>query len=268
MVIILKETDTPLNTMAAPSETLNDGLVSTAETVTNGEQTAMDAAETLVDGDPSQRSTVTVLTFTNDNPNNTRILNADRQVIYEVKPDFTGKRTMTNFRRFNPPGSGEGEVFGVLEWHDTFSDKISFNGGEMVKKSNFFKKSGLISFVLRFKDDQGRKYTWKGLGSGLQLALHAEDSPNKLPIAQFQKTRYDHSTDPPTHFPAQLFLTPRAVEIQDLVVFGFCVLEKDRRINETSSQNRADISKMEGQTLVTSSTGRAHSEGVGGGTRR
>jgi hypothetical protein len=74
------------------------------------------------------------------------------------------------------------------------------------------------------------------------LQLHAADSPNpKLPIAQFQKTRWDVSTEPPTRYPAQLFLTARAKEIEELVIFTFLVLEKKRRSKETSEGSRADV---------------------------
>lgn len=59
-----------------------------------------------------------------------------------------------------------------------------------------------------------------------------------MPIAQFQKSRYDHSVDPPAPYPAILFLTPRAMEVKELVIFTFLVLEKARRTKEASEGNR------------------------------
>lgn len=52
-----------------------------------------------------------------------------------------------------------------------------------------------------------------------------------MPIAQFHKSRLD---DPDVRTPATLYLTPRAVEVQEFVVFMFLVLEKGRRERERS----------------------------------
>jgi hypothetical protein len=57
-------------------------------------------------------------------------------------------------------------------------------------------------------------------------------------IAGFKRSRLDHATGVVS--PAVLTLSPRAVEIIDLVVVTFLVLEKQRRIDDTSSNNKAD----------------------------
>lgn len=112
----------------------------------------------------------------------------------------------------------------------------------------------MISTV-SFSDDQGRKYEWRGFGPGLQMVVSTLDiipySPviqtllsqlfekgGKGGIAEFKRSRLDHATQ--TLSPAILTLDPRATEIIDLVVISFLVLEKDRRIDDTSTSNKAD----------------------------
>ncbi|KAG8740727.1 hypothetical protein FRC10_003932 [Ceratobasidium sp. 414] len=57
-------------------------------------------------------------------------------------------------------------------------------------------------------------------------------------IAGFKKSRLDHASGVVS--PAVLTLSPRAVEIADLVVVSFLVLEKQRRMDDASSNNKAD----------------------------
>jgi hypothetical protein len=115
------------------------GDLTTLDTVTNADTTA-----TLLPSHPSQRSSVTIWTLSNDNPSNTRIMDVSGKVLYDIRPDFDSKRTYTNMRRVNADGT-EGEIFGFIEWHDYLPDKISFQGGPKVRKSSFFSSGGAMS---------------------------------------------------------------------------------------------------------------------------
>ncbi|KAG8906399.1 hypothetical protein FRB99_006994 [Tulasnella sp. 403] len=254
--------------MANPSTSVIDPVTTTTAGHVDIATVTDDATlATLLPSHPSQRSNVTVWTFSNDNPNNTRILDSNNEAIYEIKPDFEGKRTMTNMRRLKEDGSA-GAVFGYIEWHDYTPDKICFNGGEKIRKGSFFSSAGPMSYAVTFKDTQGRRYTWKGLGAALQLALHANDSVNpKLPIAMFQKSRYDRSVEPPEPHPAQLFLTDRAMEVKELVLFTFLVLEKGRRTKEASEDNRMSSMKAEASMGI-GDAARSIGDGVGAGVKR
>ena len=57
-------------------------------------------------------------------------------------------------------------------------------------------------------------------------------------IAAFKRSRLDHATQKMSQ--ATLTLSPRAVEIIDLVVVSFLALEKNRRADDNSSSNKAD----------------------------
>ena len=72
----------------------------------------------------------------------------------------------------------------------------------------------------------------------ISLKLFAEDQSEKEPIARFVKSHRAYGDKPAT--PAQLLLTPRAMEIRDDVVVSFLFLEKTRRANDNSIQNKAD----------------------------
>ncbi|KAG8889424.1 hypothetical protein FRB98_004320 [Tulasnella sp. 332] len=213
--------------MATPLATINDNLTDFRSTQST---TGIHSTAPLLTSDLSQRGSVT-------NPNKTQLIDPSlNRAAYDIRVNFDGKRPITIFRHLNSDGS-EGDIFGRLEWHDVFPDQMSFMGAKTVRKTSFFSKAGAFGVV--FRDDMKRKYTWKGLGSGLQLELHAEDNFNpETPIARFQKTRLDYSTEPATAFPASLYLAPRAMEIKELVIFTFFVLEKVRRTNENSSGNK------------------------------
>ncbi|KAG9011054.1 hypothetical protein FRB94_008964 [Tulasnella sp. JGI-2019a] len=251
--------------MATPSASITDTFANITSRLSS-QPTDLESLATLLPSHPTQRSTVTVYTLSNDNPSKTQLYDdSTRRATYDVHVDFNRKRPMTCMRHLNADGS-DGETFGCIEWHDFWPDQISFKGAKMIRKSSFFTSAGPMSYAVRFKDDQGRKYTWKGLGAGLQLELRAEDNFNpKVPIAQFQRTRYDRSTEPATPFPAMLFLTSRAMEIKELVIFTFFVLEKARRTNENSELNRADGEKTQS---VFGSGGVSIGDGVGGGVKR
>ncbi|KAG8984177.1 hypothetical protein FRB90_005488 [Tulasnella sp. 427] len=252
--------------MTTPAQTVNEGQV---QTLVSDQQPALTEEEqvaTLVPSHPSQRNSVTIWTLSNDNPHNTKILDTTdhNKIVYNIKPDFEGKHTMTNMYK----GEGEGTPLGYIEWHEFFSDQISFKGAKKVKKGSYFSNGG--SFAHTFKDEQGRMYKWKGIGPGLVPSLHCDDNFNpKVPIAQFTRSRMDRSVNPPAVVPAQIFLTPRAMEVKDLVLFTFMVLEKGRRSKETSEGNRMSAWRAEAPGLIPNEeTARAVNTGVGPGVKK
>ena len=99
---------------------------------------------------------------------------------------------------------------------------------------------------VKFKDDAGRCYTWRGNAPGLSLKvrfhnaqvphfthtiysqLFADEDPT-TPIAQYYKSYRNWETTPPRRVPARFEIEPRAQEIFDLAVISFLCLEKGRR---------------------------------------
>ncbi|KAG6820940.1 hypothetical protein H0H93_009176 [Arthromyces matolae] len=103
--------------------------------------------------------------------------------------------------------------------------------------------------ITTVEDEKGEKYRWKpiGNGSGSQLQLFAEyDEIN--PIASFQKSRTIGNrpgpVTPPASAvqPARLVLSQRGVDIQDIAVISFLVIEKNRRVKQArATADKEDI---------------------------
>jgi hypothetical protein len=76
-----------------------------------------------------------------------------------------------------------------------------------------------------------------------RIKLYSKDD-KKNPIVRFRKSLnlVNRKVDPPTTDarPAMLLLSSKGVEIQDIAVISFLVLEKSRRATESSTINRAD----------------------------
>ncbi|KAF7799792.1 hypothetical protein EIP86_011034 [Pleurotus ostreatoroseus] len=204
---------------------------------------------------------IIVLTLTPDNPSNTTITTATGDIAYIAVTENSKKGTFTQVR------NAEEEVIAFSEWRDVRPDKITIGDRKPVSLGDWMRRS-MIPFKddISFSDDQGRKYKWKGNSPGRYFELYTADDNFAAPIARFNRSRTvrptpNHSSPPavdpsasvasltptlvdpdrPTWQPATLVLTARAAEIQDTVVTSFLFLEKTRRINETESQNRADV---------------------------
>ncbi|KAF8060713.1 hypothetical protein FPV67DRAFT_1655373 [Lyophyllum atratum] len=181
------------------------------------------------------------LTFETDNPCNTVILDSDTgKVFYQVATEH-GKDTVTRVK------NGAGETIASWVWKDVRSDVITLGNGTPVSVSAWLRKS-LVPFkdqlpksTVMLEDNAGRKLKWKGNGPGLSFEaraassqLFAEDD-NKEPLVRFHKSR----TVQNGRQPARLVMDSRGVEIQDIAVVSFLVLEKSRRSRENSTLNRA-----------------------------
>jgi len=141
--------------MATPSATLNDGPITTdhALRTTDGTDTLSPLLQSTRDTPGSQ---ITTFTLTNDNPNKTKFNNDSGVTLYDISPDFTGKRTMTYMKHV--VDGTVGDVFGYIEWHDAFPDKISFAGSSPVWIHSFFDGGGPLKlYVAPIKIDRKRK---------------------------------------------------------------------------------------------------------------
>ncbi|KAG9104984.1 hypothetical protein FRC06_002904 [Ceratobasidium sp. 370] len=180
------------------------------------------------------------LVFNKDNPSNCVLTpsNGSGPCYSAVAKLRDGKDMVTTYRKSQSGPTDDWEstpVIASLEWREVFSDKLALAGKPLVSSGNILKKK-IFSTTVSFSDDQGRKYEWRGYGAGLQMVLFEKDG--KEGIAGFKKSRLDHASGVVS--PAVLTLSPRAVEIADLVVVSFLVLEKQRRMDDASSNNKAD----------------------------
>ncbi|CUA70483.1 hypothetical protein RSOLAG22IIIB_08896 [Rhizoctonia solani] len=180
------------------------------------------------------------LVFSKDNPSNTVLTPLDEPgPAYSVVAKLqNGSDMITTFRKSEQGPTDDWEntpVIATLRWREIFSDKISLGGNPFVSVSSIFKKR-FMSTTVSFSDNQDRKYEWRGYGAGLEMVLF--EKGGKEGIAGFKRSRLDH-TSQKLH-PAILTLSPRAMEIMDLVVVSFLALEKNRRMDDNSSNNKAD----------------------------
>ena len=110
---------------------------------------------------------------------------------------------------------------------------------------------------LTFIGPNKKKFSWKEANDGLKMEvsftplhvepmtepskhqLYQDGAKDKGPVATFTKRRRvtDTSTTCPTSVisPAKLVLDDRGVEMRDLVVITFCLVEKARRKKEDST---------------------------------
>ncbi|KAG8693119.1 hypothetical protein FRC12_013036 [Ceratobasidium sp. 428] len=179
------------------------------------------------------------LVFNKDNPSNCILTPSNGSgPCYSAVAKLRGEDMITTYRKSQSGSTDDWEstpIIGSLEWREVFSDKLALAGKPLVSSGKILKKK-MFSTTVSFSDDQGRKYEWRGYGAGLQMVLFEKDG--KDGIAGFKKSRLNHASGVVT--PAVLTLSPRAVEIIDLVIVTFLVLEKQRRIDDNSSNNKAD----------------------------
>ncbi|EAU81439.1 hypothetical protein CC1G_05269 [Coprinopsis cinerea okayama7 len=163
------------------------------------------------------------LIFDPDDVNNTNIVDAkDGQLVYSIRT----KRERPQDEPFTRYIDASGRVVGTCQWELVKSDKITI-GDSGPMSYNSFMHRGLIPFVDRayFKDKLKRKYKWAGHGAGLEFHLYREDDKVN-PVALWKKIARDSEDGTPR---ASLTLDNRGMEIQDLVLISFCLMEKERR---------------------------------------
>ncbi|KAI9000592.1 hypothetical protein BD414DRAFT_6328 [Trametes punicea] len=178
------------------------------------------------------------LTLSPDNPCSAAILDAHGKPLYTVYTVHGKSATTTHVK------NADEQILASLEWRDVLPERVTLGRKGPMSLRDWLRTS-LVPFYLkddvRFHDDAGRKYKWRGNAPGRTLELFSEDDNFTEPIARFLKSRKDRRESGEIWTtPATLVLTPRAVEIRDTVVISFLFLEKSRRTNETASQSAAD----------------------------
>jgi len=184
-----------------------------------------------------------VLVLQPDNPSNTKITDkATGELVYTVHTEHE-KETITHVK------DADGSLLAQWEWHDARSDILTLGNMKPMPSSAWLQKS-LIPFSssVSFKDDKARTFKWKGVEGGGQMELYSPDDKSH-PIAAFSKSlRYtNRKVNPPTQVvrDATLMLDARAQEITNLVVISFLMLEKGRRIKETSQGSVASANAIQ-----------------------
>ncbi|KAF8518113.1 hypothetical protein BU17DRAFT_48928 [Hysterangium stoloniferum] len=177
--------------------------------------------------------------FTSSKPWDTRIIPSDPTVYhtYSVKTETKEATSLfgSSHNVTEVVNESSGETIATLTWREMLPDKITFKGSAAMSIDNWMKPEFLHSHHAAFSDDQKRKYHWKNIAAGLEMELHAEDTPD-TPIASFTKNLNVH----------QLNLTKRATEIYELCVVSFIFLEKKLSLQEASVLSRADDAGTEG----------------------
>ncbi|KAF8518109.1 hypothetical protein BU17DRAFT_91194 [Hysterangium stoloniferum] len=172
--------------------------------------------------------------FTSSKPWNARIIPSNHTVYhtYSVKTETKGATSLfgSSHNVTEVVNESSGETIATLTWREMLPDKVTFKGSAAMSINTWMKPE-----LLHSHDDQKRKYHWKNIAAGLEMELHAEDTPD-IPIASYTK-------DPNVH---QLSLTKRATEIYELCVVSFIFLEKKRSLQEVSVLSRAEIAGKEG----------------------
>ncbi|GJE94564.1 hypothetical protein PsYK624_107340 [Phanerochaete sordida] len=168
----------------------------------------------------SRDAEITTLTFSPDNPCNTTITSSEGDVLYNVVTEITKKTTYTQVR------DADDEVIASLEWREMLSDRVTIGDRRPVPFSDWMKKS-MIPFKeqVSFVDEQGRKYRWKGIGSGRSVELYSDHDNFSVPIARYHRSRRmldssQSSSDPekPSAGPmaSQYSLTPTLTDAQSI----------------------------------------------------
>ncbi|KAF5334443.1 hypothetical protein D9611_014476 [Ephemerocybe angulata] len=179
----------------------------------------------------SSTETIT-LTFEPDNPCNSFISDdSTGEHLYTVVTQH-GDETITKLTN-----AESGEQLAQWLWKDVRSDVFTLGNTKPQPSSAWLIKS-MVPFkdTVHFKDLNGRNFKWKNCAPGLSLELYS-DTDKKHPIAVWKKSyRYkDIKSSEQVYDPATLTVTGLGLEILDLVVISFCMLEKNRRINENGT---------------------------------
>jgi len=159
-------------------------------------------------------------------------------VLYTSRTDHKQKEVTTCIKN-----ASEG-VIATLEWRSMLPDRVRVGQAKRVwvwswMKRNLFRK---IKYVY-LRDDKGKGFMWKGKATSPSLVLYSSDDGYTTPIATYHRRRrqvlLDATEDSlnPVWTPSTLIMSPRAIEIQDLVVTSLVFLEKNQRVAEQITGN-------------------------------
>ncbi|KDR82277.1 hypothetical protein GALMADRAFT_207546 [Galerina marginata CBS 339.88] len=178
-----------------------------------------------------------------DNTNATTLYRrGNSDILYNVKTDISGTKTT-----FSTPHDNNAPL-ALLQRREIVSDKITFKGVETKKVKSWLKYGGVASihFPATFEEN-GKGYIWKASIVG-QLSLYLASDPD-TPIAWFERSKKRVVDGQVVVHKAFLALQPEALEIQDVTVLSFLILEQKNRM----AQKAMDLS-----------AGRAIASGQGG----
>ncbi|KAI0303599.1 hypothetical protein B0F90DRAFT_1815910 [Multifurca ochricompacta] len=136
---------------------------------------------------------------------------------------------------------GIGKLVAEWIWRDARSDLLTIRNRPQSPSSAWLKKS-FIPFRddVKFQDDGGAEYVWKGNKPGLGLQLFGPESKTQ-PVARFIRTYKDYNAnrENPPVVPSALLLDESVEPIRDFIVISFLLLERRRRETETATVSRA-----------------------------
>ncbi|KAF8069905.1 hypothetical protein FPV67DRAFT_991911 [Lyophyllum atratum] len=158
------------------------------------------------------------------------------------------RRTTLSLRGFGPSYTvdganihryGERVPVAVVELRGLLPDRIVWGGKERVRVRRWLKFSTLTMFPVTF-EAHGKTYVWRSTAEG-RLSLHLAPLIDS-PIAWFTPSRTLTTNGPGIHTTESAYLTlrPLAIEIQDLVIVSFLILEhKSRTASPLQGQGEA-----------------------------
>ncbi|KAG5643315.1 hypothetical protein DXG03_001199 [Asterophora parasitica] len=190
----------------------------------------MNSEETLVEWDRVDANAV--FSFSRDDMRRTTLSLRGYGPSYTVDSDQG--YTRTNFHRY-----GERVPLAVLEHRGILPDKITFCGKKRQRLRTWLKFSTLTLFPVTF-EAHGNTFVWRASPEG-RLSLHFSPLTD-APIAWFTASRSLTINGITSTENAFLTLRPEAIEIQDVVIMSFLILEHKSR---TSTPQQAD--SLQGQ---------------------
>ncbi|KAJ3829890.1 hypothetical protein F5880DRAFT_1519137 [Lentinula raphanica] len=178
----------------------------------------------------SSASTLNLI-LESDNPYNTNMYDEkDGRILYQV-------RTEQQFETMTRVKNVDGETIATWHWRDPKPDIIVLGNGNPVPLGTWLKRS-IMPFKdsVTFQDQIGRHFKWKGWGTGTALELYCEDD-KKHPVARFVSHSAQTHGQTSQWLQARLLVDQRGLEILDLVVISFLVLEKNRRAENSRTES-------------------------------
>ncbi|KAF8888294.1 hypothetical protein BD779DRAFT_464062 [Infundibulicybe gibba] len=184
----------------------------------------MDSQATLVEAPVYQSVTGTILVFSRDDMRQTTIFPPGGGPLYVV--DSSKSFTRTTVRRV----ASDETPLAVIERRGMLPDRITFAGRRRIHLKRWLKTIRGVStspmFPITF-ECAGESYIWNA--SNLRIMLYSARAPN-VPIAWFEPSKHGYVNGASTIYAAYLALQPEALEICDLAVISFLVLEQEYRV--------------------------------------
>ncbi|KAI0319531.1 hypothetical protein OF83DRAFT_1109923 [Amylostereum chailletii] len=103
---------------------------------------------------------------------------------------------------------------------------------------------------MTFKDDRGRKYTWKSGETERSVELYSESS-DREPIVRFERSFRDfHDPLVPIVVPAQIVYHTSAEDLMDSIIVAFFLIERHRRQRDKGVLSRGGAGAIAMATAI------------------